>query len=331
MTDDSINTIVMDYVQGSDHPDLAIYRRNIRQENMHLWNWKVGHACQLGHFYDKRILEAGSGFGWDAVGISLKGRNHVVAMDILAPMVDGMTQCLESAKAKGRPLNVEPLQGDICNVDLPEGSFDGIFSSEAVEHVHSLEQMFHRCYQLLKPGARLVIFNDSNQFNTKFRESTFEMWKERDESWEHAKWLKRDVRPIEHKDAKPYFAMRESIIQEFAPELSADRRKVLTEATAGMIRPEILEATRTFVLNGSVPIRPRFSWCRNPETGEYAERLLDPFAMRDMLRERGFKTQLRHIFRKTPHRFLNGISFRPLNKMLFDLRAQFALVAEKPA
>lgn len=331
MLDSEIKSIIMEYIAGSDHPDLVVYRRNVRQENLHLWLWKVKHACDLGDFYNKRVLEAGCGFGWDAVGMSLKGGNDVVAMDILPSMVDGMTECLKEMERKGRRLAVTPLQGDICNVDLPDGSFDGIFSTEAVEHVHSLEQMFSRCYDLLKPGGRMVIMNDSNQYNSKFRAATFEMWKDRDESWDHAEWLAREVRPVEHAAAKPYAAMREAIVRETAADLPVNCQRKLVAATAGLVRPEIVQATKTYICDGSLPVRPQFSWCRNPETGEYAERLLDPFEMRELLRERGFKAKLRHIFRRTPYRFLNGISFRPLNEKLFDSRAQFALVAEKTA
>lgn len=321
---------VLEYIEGSDHPDLQVYRRDVQPELLHLWTWKIQHVCELGGFYGKNILEAGSGFGWDAVGLSILGKNHVTAMDILPSMVDGMTQCLDAMAAKGSQLDVTPLQGDICNVDLPKGSFDGIVSFEAVEHVHNLEHMFAHCYELLKPGARLVIVNDSNRWNTAFRDATFEMWKERDGSWDHAKWLAAEVRPVEHANAKPYAAMREEIINEAAPSLDEASRNKLVAATAGMIRPEIISATETYLKHRTLPTRPEFSWCRNPETGEYAERLLDPFEMVDMLRAAGFKARLRHIFRKPPFNLANGISFKPINKKLFDKRAQFALVAEKP-
>lgn len=39
---------------------------------------------------------------------------------------------------------------------------------------------------------------------------------------------------------------------------------------------------------------------------------------------------MRHIFRKAPFNLVNGINFQPINKKLFDMRAQFALVAQKP-
>ena len=250
LTDQQIQPIIMDYIQGSDHPDLVVYRRDFGEKmDFAYWSARVRRACDLGNFFDGRILEVGCGFGWDAVGIALIGDNRVVATDILPSMIDGVKECLASSAARGTALPIEPLQADICKIDLPAASFDGIYSSEAVEHVHDLAAMFARCHDLLKPGGRLLIVNDSNRFNSDFRDSTFGMWQERDTSWDHAEWLKAAVRPVEHKDAKPYAAMREEMIKFAAPAMDEEMRAALVAATAGMIRPQIEQAAAA-CLNG---------------------------------------------------------------------------------
>lgn len=329
---DQLKNIVTDYVYGSDHPDLVVYRKDFGTKfDMDRWANRMAERCSLGNFFNKRVLEVGCGFGWDAVGLALIGNNNVVATDILPSMIDGVNECLSSARAAGHELDIAALQGDICSAELPSGSFDGIYSSEAIEHVHDLSAMFSRCFDLLKSGGRMLIVNDANRYNTEFREATFEMWSERDESWEHAAWLKAEIRPVEHAHAKPYAAMREHIIDEAGIEFDQVAEATLVAATAGLIRPEILEAAKQYKASGVLPTRPMFSWCRNPETGEYAERLLDPFELRDMIRDAGFENvRLRHEFGKFPHRLLNGISYSPLNKFLFDRRGVFILVADKP-
>ena len=330
-SDTEVAQIVTDYIHGSEHPDLVVYRKDFETKfDIARWIAGIRTSCGLGNFHGKRILEVGCGFGWDAVGLSLIGNNEVVATDILPSMIEGTSECIDHMAARGCPLKIEPIQGDICNLDLPDHSFDGVYSSEAIEHVHNLGAMFDRCSNLLKPGGRLLIINDSNRFNSEFREATFRMWKERDESWEHAAWLKSEIRPVEHKDAKPYAAMREDIVREAAPELDDASCARLVAATAGMIRPEIVAATGEFVMSQKLPVRPAFSWCRNPDTGEYAERLLDPFEIGTMLRERGFRNvRIRHAFNKFPHRLLNGIQFRPLNEFLFNKRGMFNIIADK--
>jgi len=244
-------------------------------------------------------------------------------------MIEGVAECLDSMRRKGRNLNVEPMVADICKNTLPSESFDGIFSSEAIEHVHSLEAMFDECYRLLKPGKRMIIVNDSNRLNTSFRENTFKMWVERDTSWEHAEWLKKEIRPVEHKNARPYAAMREDFIKRAAQGLDQTAVDKLKAATAGMIGPDIEKATLAYKETGALPTPPQFSWCRNPETGEYAERLLDPFELKDMLTKAGFRTKVGHAFVKFPQRLLNKVHLRPLSVKLFDRRPLFMLSAEK--
>jgi SAM-dependent methyltransferase len=321
--------LLSEYINGSDHPDLKVYRRDLTQDHKDVWLWRIEEYCRLGNFYGKRILEVGSGFGWDAVGLALLGSNEVVASDILPSMIDGMSECLETMKISNKPLPVTPLRGDICELELEPASFDGIFSSEAIEHVHDLGRMFENCYRLLKAGGKAVIVNDSNRFNAAACAHSWEGWADRDESWEHAEWLQREVRPVEHAGVRPYAVMREEMIRTAAPELDDGSVGMLRRATAGMIRTEIASAVDRFKRDGSLPIRDEFGWCRNPETGEYSERLLDPFELKGMLKSRGFKVELRHLFRKMPLRLLNGVQFRPLNMQLFALRPQFALVATK--
>jgi SAM-dependent methyltransferase len=286
--------------------------------------------CDLGGFYGKDILEVGCGFGWDAVALALTGNNRVTASDILPSMIDGVSQCLSAMDARGKTLPVTAVQADICEVDFPDNSFDGIFTSEAIEHVHDLNRMFANCYRLLKPAGTALIVNDSNRYNGAACAHSWEGWTDRDESWEHVDWLKTEVRPVEHADAKPYGVMREEIIRSVAPDMAADDLARLRHATAGMIKPEIEAAVARFEAAGELPLRDEFGWCRNPETGEYSERLLDPFELRDMLRAVGFRVQLRHMFRKMPFKLLNGVAFRPLNERLFAMRPMFVLVAKKP-
>lgn len=331
MLDERLKESVESYIYGSDHPDLQVYRKDFGIKfNIDYWLAGMQTRCELGGFHNKRILEVGCGFGWDAVALSLIGQNRVVATDILPSMIDGTNECLDAMKKNGNPLNIDAVQGDICSLSLPDNSFDGIYSSEAIEHVHNLKAMFARCHDLLKPGGRLLIYNDSNRYNSEFRESTLDMWKSRDTSWDHARWLEAEVRPVEHKGAKPYGAMREEIIKEVAPEMDDASLARLVSATAGMIRKQILKATEAYLKDRKLPVPPKFSWCRNPETGEYAERLLDPFELRDMLVAAGFRNvRLRHAFNKFPFSLVNGISFKPLNKWLFNKRGMFVLVADK--
>ncbi len=332
MTDrQDIKRQVLAYLEGSDHPDLVVYRRDFG-DKFDIDHWLDGResAIDLAGFRGKDVLEVGCGFGWDAVALALIGGNRVTATDILPSMIDGVTECLASAAARGDKIAVTAKVADICDNDMTDASFDGIFSSEAIEHVRDLPRMFSEVRRLLRPGGRLMIINDANRYNTAFREATLEMWAERDGSWDHADWLRKEVRPVEHADAKPYAAMREAILTAIEPPLDPVQIAALVPATAGMIRPEIASAAQAYRAGGPLPVRPEFAWCRNPETGEYAERLLDPFELRDGLKAAGLRNvRLRHGFNRFPFRLANGIGIRAINEWLFDRRPVFILLADR--
>lgn len=331
--DEIIIDIIKSYAGASPHPDQKVYAASfiraygIDKDGGARYLRAIRQLLAAGNIYNCRVLEAGCGCGWDAVAMALLGNNVVTASDILPSMIDAASESLAALKRQGIDVPVRPVVADICHADFPDASFDVVCSFEAVEHVHSLERMFDQCARLLVPGGRLVIANDSNRYNSQFVADTFKMWRERDTSWEHMDFL-RTVRPVEHEHSKPYAAMREAIVREASPALGDAAVSDIVTATAGMIRPDIAALARDYQAGATLPTPPTYAWCRNPETGEYAERLLDPFEMADMLRSRGFRrVRLGHPFQRFPHRLLNNVQFRPLNKVLFDLRPGFIISA----
>lgn len=329
--DQKIIDAIQSYMFGSEHPDLVGYRtqsleRDLKHKDLFIWGMR--RLCRLGAFYNKRILDVGCGFGWQALSVSMIGNNSVVALDILPSMIEGARECVETLHTKDFVFDVSPVCGDICDVDLPANSFDGIYSIEAIEHVHDIGQMFDNCARLLKKGGTLLIVNDSNALNRDLRKNTIDMWRKRENSWEWISYLK-SIRPIEHGEAQPFSVMRRVIVENARPALDEASIDLIVKSTAGMLRNEIEALAKQYKSGCELPVLQELDWCRNPLTGEYAERLLDPFAMADMLKQRGFFTKVRHGFRRQPLRLLNAIKLRPLNIALFNLRPNFILYAEK--
>jgi ubiquinone/menaquinone biosynthesis C-methylase UbiE len=330
-SDAEVLEAVHSYMFGSEHPDVVGYRNQSLERDLANGRKFVSdmrNLCHLGHFYQKRILDVGCGLGWQSLAVSMIGDNSVVASDILQSMVDGATECISSLGARGVKFDVTPVRGDICNIDFPDDSFDGIFSNEAIEHVHDLDRMFDSCARLIRRGGRVVIVNDCNLRNRKVKQEMEAMWSERERSWDWSNYL-RAIRPVEHGEARPFELMRREIVEAANPTLEEANVQSIVDATAGMLKPEIEEIAASFNNDTRLPPRPKFDWCRNPMTGEYAERLLDPFELADMMRGRGFSVTIRHGFRRKPLNLLNGVQFKPLNIALFDLRPLFVLVAEK--
>src|SRR5262249_47972319 len=153
--------------------------------------------------------------------------------------------------------------------------------------VHDMERMVVACFRLLKRNGKLILVNDQNVLNRETREHTIAMWKQRESSWAWAEFL-RSIRPIEHRDARPFAVMREEAIKAGNPNLESAVVQTLIGVSAGMFKSDIETLAANYKPGMKLPVPPEYDWCRNPETGEYAERLFDPFALADLLKRAGF-------------------------------------------
>jgi 2-polyprenyl-3-methyl-5-hydroxy-6-metoxy-1,4-benzoquinol methylase len=93
------------------------------------------------------ILEAGCGQCWT---LDLAGTEYTltgVDLDVVA---------LELRKTQARDLNVA-IAGDICSVDLPEASFDIVYSAFVLEHVPRADAALSNFVRWLKPGGLLIL------------------------------------------------------------------------------------------------------------------------------------------------------------------------------
>src|SRR5579872_1131071 len=320
-SDSEIIAFVDQYMHGSDHPDQIGYRDQVKEREFAdraAFLARLKNLAKLGNFQNKRILDVGCGFGWQAFVFALQG-NSVIGIDILPSMIDGMNTSIASMKSKGVNFDLTGVVGDVCEFNFQPASFDAIYSNEAIEHVHDLKKMFLRCRELLKPGGRIFLLNDSNVLNNATRAETMEMWKLREHSWEWVAQLKK-WRPIEHGYAKPFAVMREEIVRSANPALDDKEVSHIVENTSGLVKSEIISIARSYRANMNFPRVGQYDCCRNPETGEYAERLLDPYELASMLRSVGFSAHVRHNFRRFPLNLINGIELKLVNEVLFQLR-----------
>jgi SAM-dependent methyltransferase len=103
------------------------------------------HAKHLGRTLS--ILEAGCGQRWP---LDLTG------VDFTLTGVDLDPVALELRKTKTGDLDVA-ICGDLCTVELPEASFDVVFSSFVLEHVPRADLALENFVKWLKPGGLLIL------------------------------------------------------------------------------------------------------------------------------------------------------------------------------
>jgi SAM-dependent methyltransferase len=321
-------TLLNQWIKESNNPDVLAYGSSfLKHLDRHIW--AIRNMMSLGRMSGGKVLDIGCGFGWEAVVLAYHGAREVVCNDVRPLMTQFVGDRVRALAGGGAVLPLKTLLGDICSMNLPNDEFDAIFCNQTVEHVHTLESMFAVAYRTLKTGGHMVIANDNNALTSKDIPELERMWKRRDRSMDYIAQLKRD-RPIENADIEPYAVMREKIIATVRPDLPVSEVSRLSDATAGMIEPDIERVARNHVPDRSaMPVPPQFSWCRNPVTGEYCERQLNPFELADMLRKVGFTVKLRHAFRRFPLSLLNGQPLSHVNRLIFKKKASFVIVAEK--
>jgi len=103
------------------------------------------HARQLGR--PLSILEAGCGQRWT---LDLSGVEYTLTGIDLDPVA------LELRKTAARDLDVA-IVGDLCSIEMPQASFDVVFSSYVLEHVPRADVALQNFVSWLRPGGLLIL------------------------------------------------------------------------------------------------------------------------------------------------------------------------------
>ena len=249
------------YIGDADNPDLRIYGNGLLEDakagSIDRYLWLMTHLMDLGGLYESRVLDVGSGFGWQAMTIAMLGNNKVVANDVRESMTSALSERVEALRRAGAPINVTTLTGDACDLDLESESFDAVYSNQTIEHVHDLGAMFAECARVLRKGGRYLIVDDNNALNKRKLAETREMWWKRDRSGEFVEGLKRQ-RPIENQGIEPYAVMRERIVRLADTQITHEAVAALVDATAGLTQREIeAMACRTPVIGTPAGAAPQ--------------------------------------------------------------------------
>ncbi len=331
-SDAEILGLTEEYMLSSEHPDLRGYReqtfsRDFRDKVRYRWTMK--YTFKLAGRSPRRILDVGCGCGWYCFTTSLlDSQIEVVGVDILPSMIEAMAECVANMRKRGVTFSLTRVCADICNWDAKSASFDTIYSNEAIEHVHDIDKMLVQTHRLLKPNGKLILLNDANMLNAKVHDQIVSMWEQRENSRDWANYL-RSIRPVEHKDARPFAVMRREFALGANPHLNSEEVEAVVRGTAGLLEPEIQRIATNYTHNVPLPTRPQYDWFRKPETGEYAERLFNPFVLAKKMQEAGFQTRVSHLFRKFPPNLVNSPQFEAINRFLFNFRPAFVLVGRK--
>jgi ubiquinone/menaquinone biosynthesis C-methylase UbiE len=96
-----------------------------------------------------RVVDLGCGFGWFCRWARQAGAAQVQGFDVSERM-------LERARATTEDSAITYTRADLEHLQLPEASFDLVYSSLAFHYIERLEALLAGVYRALVPGGRLV-------------------------------------------------------------------------------------------------------------------------------------------------------------------------------
>ncbi len=209
------------------------------------------------------------------------------------------------------------VQGDIDDVlGFLRRSYincNAVASYDVIEHIYDIESFF-RNIQFFSDGSLTVVMSSgANIFNPRTRRSLIKRhleaeYKDREKEKAHKE---RDC-------LKSFLKVRREMIyeylQEHNKELTEDEIAQLARNTRGMIEQDIRKCVGEYLNTGNFPPEPSHptNTC-DPYTGNWAEHLMDPYYLANILSKTGFKVEIlsgyygrpKNIIKRFLGRFLN--------------------------
>lgn len=214
------------------------------------------------------VLDVGAGVGVNSILSLLCGVGEVHAVECDPQRLDSARLVVEALKVADR---IHLHGEDVLKLDLPARSVDAAFSFELLEHISDTGALYRQFAAWLKEGGRAYGRTGANGRNLVYRRTFRKEWDMNDEE---------------------YVPVRAAAIEEVAPDASKEDVTLLVERTRGALMAEVKRVATEFKSRGSMPppLEPRAP--RDPVTGQYQERLLDPFETIRTMNAQGFRTIL---------------------------------------
>ncbi|MBU2213699.1 class I SAM-dependent methyltransferase [Patescibacteria group bacterium] len=184
------------------------------------------------------------------------------------------------------------IQGDIDDVLLYSQkyniAYDAVISYDVIEHMYDTHAFLLNLGTLPGYSLSVALGSGANPFDRWYVERITKFhyeceYHDRERKYGHK----------ERDTLRSYLDARREMIRHDAPDLSDEEADQLAAATRGLIKEDIHKAVVHYQRTGLLPEQPGHptNTC-DPYTGNWAERLMDPFSLRKTLANAGFKSNV---------------------------------------
>ena len=259
------------------------YRYFVRYSNPKKFDGYLGlckYLFQVTKSKNATVLDLGCGFGLMGTLLGLHGSREVVGYDLNEEKIECFKKLLSHLVPEVN--NIKPVLGNSSKIEYPDKYFDVIIANETLSHVSDMKGSIQEAYRVLKPGGSFLIRDGNNSLFLLGRIKRRAFWRRMEYGPVDPSWLRATDIPL------PYFAIRQKMILDKFPQMDSLEIDFLSGSTAGMVGEEIFKAVEEFEKNGKITHKAVFPY-RNPITGEYPEKEINPFSLKEMLQKIGFE------------------------------------------
>jgi SAM-dependent methyltransferase len=242
---------------------------------------RTQHAFEVVGAKGVSLLDAGCGFGHNAVWSALLGANHVIAVDVDPMKVRG---CRRMAEAYGVAHRMTIAVADVHRLPISSGSVEAVINFECLEHFEDLPAFFREVARVLRVGGRFygrTSANGLSPIDVIMRQRYYQ-------------WI----------ELIRFVPEREAILRNSFPHLDAATIHRLALATRGLAKDAICRRAIAILEDRERPTG-KFVAAVNPNTGEWAERSTNPYAAVSAMRAAGFRADVLR-----GHFFITGSDWR---------------------
>ncbi|GBD97948.1 MAG TPA: class I SAM-dependent methyltransferase [Nitrospirae bacterium] len=253
----------------------------------HLIN-RANYILELINKKNSNALDFGCGAGlWSILFTILGDCNNVYGVDYSEERIDASRKLQQYLKLDNM---VKTDVGDVLALDYPDGFFDFCFANEILSHVKDLDQALSEISRTLKKGGTLFISDGNNSLSF-----IGNLQREKIQN-------KLEYGPLNASSSLPdtLLNMRKKLIRSKFKEIDNDTVSVLAEKTKGMYGEQITKACNEFINSKKIAEKADFP-CRNPINGEKMEYPLNPFRLKNLLREtHGIESRILPLYATSP-------------------------------
>jgi 2-polyprenyl-3-methyl-5-hydroxy-6-metoxy-1,4-benzoquinol methylase len=168
---------------------------------------------------------------------------------------------------------------------------DALGSFNVIEHIYDIEHFMNQLAKLSNRNLAIVLASGANPFNPLLKRNILKHHYEREFNDRKLEYGHKETDTL-----NAYTSIRKNlIIKNFKNRLEDREVNLLVKITRGLIEKDILKCVDDYLMDQSLPERANSKYPSNtcdPYTGNWAERLMDPYDLIEILERTGFTTQV---------------------------------------